>query len=152
MNSDIPIGIELALPWFISIQLVFNWQSIDCHLASDWISIGIGLDLNWHPIDCQLTSDWISIGIRLDFSQSAFSWQSMGIPFVVKCHSIVSQLAHWRQIGRLQIRPTPQIWPKPRLLIGRELEMLASHWSRGPSESFQRGYPYDPEPEPIEHF
>ena len=76
----------------------------------------------------------------------------MGIPLVVQCHSIVSQLAHWRQIGRLQIRPTPQIWPKPRLLIGRELEMLASHWSRGPSESFQRGYPYDPEPAPIKRF
>ena len=76
----------------------------------------------------------------------------MGIPLVVQCHSIVSQLAHWRQIGRLQIRPTPRIWPKPRLLIGRELKMLASHWSRGPSESFQRGYPYDPEPAPIERF
>ena len=77
---------------------------------------------------------------------------NLGIPLVVQCHLIVSQLAHWRQIGRLQIRPTPRIWPKQRLLIGRELEMLASHWSRGPSESFQRGHPYDPEPAPIEHF
>ena len=75
-----------------------------------------------------------------------------GVPLVVQCHSIVSQLAHWRQIGRVQIRPTPRIWLKPRLLIGRELEMLVSHWSRGPSESFQRGYPEDPEPAPIERF
>ena len=30
--------------------------------------------------------------------------------------------------------------------------MLASHWSRGVSENFQRGYPYDPETLPIEHF
>ena len=30
--------------------------------------------------------------------------------------------------------------------------MLASHWSRGSSESFQMGYPYDPEPAPIERF
>ena len=41
---------------------------------------------------------------------------------------------------------------KSRPLIGRELEMLASHWSRGPSENVQRGYPYDPEPGPIERF
>ena len=91
--------------------------------------------------------NWNTIG-----SQSAFSWQSMGISLVVQCHLIVSQLAHLRQIGRLQIWPTPRIWPKPRLLIGLDLEMLASHWSRGPSESFQRGYPYDPEPAPIERF
>ena len=76
----------------------------------------------------------------------------MGIPLVVQCHSIVSQLAHWRQIGRLQIRPTPRIWRKPRLLIGRELEMLASHWWRGPSEIYLRGYPYNPEPVLIERY
>ena len=34
---------------------------------------------------------------------------------------------------------------KSRLLIGQELEMLASDWSRGPSENFQRRYPYDPD-------
>ena len=37
----------------------------------------------------------------------------------------------------------PDILLKSRPLIGRELRMLASHWSRGPSENFQRGYPYD---------
>ena len=30
--------------------------------------------------------------------------------------------------------------------------MLASDWSRGLSENFQRGYPYDPEPVPIERY
>ena len=29
------------------------------------------------------------------------------------------------------------------LLIGQKLETLASDWSRGLSENFQRGYPYD---------
>ena len=55
-------------------------------------------------------------------------------------------------IGRLQIWPTPRILPKWRLLIGRELRMLASHWSRGPSEIFQRSYPYNSKSVPIECF
>ena len=72
---------------------------------------------------------------------------------VVKWHHyIVSQLAHWHWIGRLQIWSTVKNWPKSRLLIGREVRMLASHWSRGPSENFQMGYPYKPEPVPIKHF
>ena len=36
--------------------------------------------------------------------------------------------------------------------VGRELKMLASHWSRGPPENFHRGYPYDPDFVPIERF
>ena len=75
-----------------------------------------------------------------------------GVPLVVQCQPIVSQLAHWRQIGSLQIQLTPRFWPKLRLLIGRELEMLASHWSRGLSEIYQRGYPYNPEPVLIERY
>ena len=31
---------------------------------------------------------------------------------------------------------------KSEFLIGQELRMLASHWSRGQSENFQRGKPY----------
>ena len=107
----------------IGSQLTFDWQSIDIPLAVHYHSVGSPV-----PLDC------LSIG-----SQLALQW-----------HSIVGQLGHWRWIGRLQIRPTPRIRPKPRLLIGRELETLASHWLRGPSENFQRGYPYDPEPVPIE--
>ena len=75
-----------------------------------------------------------------------------GVPLVVQCHSIVSQLAHWRRIGSLQIQLTPRFGPKLRLLIGQELEMLASHWSRGPSEISQKGYPYNPEHVPIERY
>ena len=85
-------------------------------------------------------------------SQLEFCWKSIGIPLAVQCHSIVSQFGHKRRIGKLQIRQKPRIWPKPRLLIGPELKMLASDWSRGPSENFQRGYPYDPEPVPIERY
>ena len=66
--------------------------------------------------------------------------------------SIYIQLANWHMIGRLQIWPTPRILPKWRLLIGRELRMLASHWSRGPSEIFQRSYPYNSKSVPIECF
>ena len=151
------IVIQLTLYWHsIDILLTFLWQC--CQMAFHWHSIGIPLEFNWHSIGIQSAFHWESIDIPLAVnwntigSQSAFSWQSMGIPLVVQCHSIASQLAHWRQIGRLQIRPTPRIWPKPRLLIGRELEMLASHWSRGPSEISQRGYPYNPEPVLIERY
>ena len=71
---------------------------------------------------------------------------------VVNCHPISSQLAHLHWIGGLHTQPTKKIWPKSRLLIGRELRMLASHWSRGPTENFQRGYPYDIVPVSIEWF
>ena len=81
-----------------------------------------------------MTYDLISIDIRLDVNR----------------HTIGSQLAHWQWIGRPKIWPTLIIWLKLRFLIGREPEMLASHWSRGASENIQRGYPYDPEPLPIE--
>ena len=37
----------------------------------------------------------------------------------------------------------PEILLKSRPLIGRELGILASDWSRGLSENVQRGYPYD---------
>ena len=73
---------------------------------------------------------------------------SIRSPMPLDCQSIGT--LDW--IGRLQIRPIPRIWLKPRLLIGRELKMLASHWSRGPSGKFQRGYPNDPKPIPIERY
>ena len=65
---------------------------------------------------------------------------------------MVCKLAHLHWIGRLCIWSTPKIWPKWRLLIGRELRMLASHWSRGPWENFQRGYTYNHECVPIERY
>ena len=40
-----------------------------------------------------------------------------------------------------QIYLIPQILLKSRLLIGRELQMLASDWSRGSVENDQRGTP-----------
>ena len=88
--------------------------------------IGIRLDVNWYPI-CKL-------GLALQWHQNVFRLSD----------------CHW--IGRLQVWRKTKIWPKSRLLIGRELGMLASHWSRGPQKIFQRGYPYDPESQPIECF
>ena len=156
MNSD--VSSQLEINWqLIGSQLTFHlqmsytpfvvqWHSIGIQLALHWKSIDIPLAFNWKSIDIPLVVDWHSIGVNWNTidSQWAFCLQTIRIPLVVQCHSIVSQLAHWRWIGRLQIRPTSRIWPKPKLLIGRELEMLASHWSRGPSGKFQRGYPYDP--------
>ena len=40
-----------------------------------------------------------------------------------------------------QIYLIPQILLKSRLLIGRQLQMLASDWSRGSVENDQRGTP-----------
>ena len=133
---------------------VVQWHSIGIQLALHWKSIDIPLAFNWKSIDIPLVVDWHSIGVNWNTigSQWAFCLQTIRIPLVVQCHSIVSQLAHWRWIGRLQIRQTPRIWPKPKLLIGRELEMLASHWSMGPSGKFQRGYPYHPKNMPIERY
>ena len=52
---------------------------------------------------------------------------------------------HLRLTGQshffLQIYVIPQILLKSRLLIGRELQMLASDWSRGSVENDQRGTP-----------
>ena len=58
-------------------------------------------------------------------------------------------MAEWECIGWFQIRQTFRFWPKSRLLIGREPEILRYDWSRGRSENFQRGYPYGSEPLPI---
>ena len=127
----------MTLHWLsIGIPLVFNWHSIGSQLTFHWKSIDIPLAVNRHSLGSPVPLDCLSIG-----GQLALQW-----------HSIVGQLAHWRWIGRLQTRPTTRIWPKPRLLIGQELKTLASHWSRGPSENFQGGYPYDPEPVPIERY
>ena len=52
-------------------------------------------------------------------------------------------MAQWQCIGWAQIWLKPKILLKSRPLIGRELGILASDWSRGLSENVQRGYPYD---------
>ena len=52
-------------------------------------------------------------------------------------------MAQWQCIGLIKISLMPENLMKSRPLIGRELRMLASHWSKGLSEKFQRGYPYD---------
>ena len=58
----------------------------------------------------------------------------------------------WQCIGWFKVWQKSRILPKSRPLIGRELWMLASYWSRGLSENLQRGYPYNPEPLPMDGY
>ena len=55
-------------------HLAFNWYQMRRQLASDWMSIGIGLLFNQYQIGSQLVSHWESIGTRsmtfLFFKQS----------------------------------------------------------------------------------
>ena len=94
----------------------------------------------WHGID-ELAVHWhILISIEGDLVQVDLEWHS---DFAV---------AQWQCIGWTQIWLMPNILLKSRPLIGRELGILASDWSRGLSENVQRGYPYDPESLPMDHF
>ena len=94
----------------------------------------------WHSID-ELAVHWhILISIEGDLVQVDLEWHS---DFAV---------AQWQCIGWTQIWLMPNILLKSRPLIGRELGILASDWSRGLSENVQRGYPYDPENLPMDHF
>ena len=83
--------------------------------------------VHWYKLTCDWVH-WLFIG-------------QSGIP-----------VAEWQCIGWLQICQKLRIWPKSRLLIGREPKILPSDWSRGPSENVQRGYPYDSEHVPLEWF
>ena len=157
------IGIRLVFNWhqfgfrfvsdwlFIWFKLVVDWHSIGCQFAFNLVLIVFKLVVNWHLIGCQYAFDWEPISIPL-----AVHWNpifiSSCIALVLQLHPNVCQLADYHWIGKLQIWPTKKIWLNLGLLIGRELRILASHWSRGPSENFQRGYPYDPESLPIECF
>ena len=58
-------------------------------------------------------------------------------------------MAQWQCIGSIQIWLMQNILLKSRPLIGRELGILASDWSRGPFENVQRGYPYDRKNMPL---
>ena len=92
----------------------------------------------WHGID-KLAVHWhILISIGGDLVQVDLQWHS---DFAV---------AQWQCIGWTKILLMPNILLKSWRLIGRELGILASHWSRGPWENFLRGYPYNPECVPIE--
>ena len=96
-------------------------------MAAPWRHCGGAVEVQWLKLAGNLVQ-WHKSGLS-------------GIP-----------VAEWQWIGWLQIRRKLKIWPKSRLLIGREPRILLSDWSRGPSENVQRGYPYDPESLPLECF
>ena len=152
LSSGGPIGYQLALDWFISDPANRTLPSIEGsdRLAdtemNSLISSQLALNGQW------LVVNWQSVWKQI-VNQLAFDW-FISDPANRTLPSLEgsSRLAHLHSIGGLQLWSTPKISPKSRLLIGRELRMLASHWSRGSSGNSQRGYPYDPEPGPIEWF
>ena len=93
---------------------------------------------------------WLAMNL-VPLAEEWSEWHSSGT-LALNWLSLPWDESEWHSIGLLQIGLSLRIWLKSRPLIGRELGMLASDWSRGPFENVQRGYPYDPEPVPLEQF
>ena len=140
------IGIRLTLHWhWISFQLTYDLKSIGMTLVS--VLFSNNQTIFWHGVVLGnvgwTTPSWIRHGLvhpNNTQNNSVSKWMRdicKWFPMSWKN----SQLANWRWIGRFWILQTLRFWPKSRLLIGWELWMLASHWSRGPSDNFQRVYP-----------
>ncbi len=116
------IGSPLAWLVLISVSLAENWS--EGHSSGE-------VALRWSSLIETGSKKWTSSWVAVEWQQ----WHKSGLSG--------SALTNWLSIGWLQIWLMQKIYPKSRPLIGRELRILASDWSRGLSENLQRGYPYD---------
>ena len=139
-----------------------NWQSIGIGCLTDFISRlgprsfpsiegndrGPGLEMNLYTWLHWIGSNWsglvnwqsIGIGCLTDFisrpgprSFPSIEGNDRGLGIEMKLYTWLP--VNWRiDVGLVDSRHGQYWWfaPKSRLLIGRELRMLASHWSRGP--------------------
>ena len=130
-----------------------NWEPIWRQLRTNLMLIDFQSNAYRQPIWCQLRTNLVPIEnqYNANWLQIWYQWKSIGHSKTQKLKVHVqtflsmnwnnSQLANWRWIGRLQIFLTLRIWPKSRLLIGRELRILTSHWSRGHQNIFLKWLP-----------
>ena len=166
----LPLAFHLPNTWRpLDCQLTSTWLPLECHLTTTWLPLAFHLPTTWGPLDCQLTSTWLPLECHLTANWLPLDYHLTATWLPLDYHLTTTWLpldyhlsTTWVPLNfHLTTTWLPldyfltTTWgkkkkgPKLRPVIGRELRIKASHWSRASSENIQRRDPYGPESEPL---
>ena len=122
----LPMDNHLNSTWLpLDYHLTTTWLPLDYHLTATWLPLDYHLTTTWLPLDYHLSTTWVPLNFHL-----TTTWLPLDYFLTTT----------WGKKKK---------GPKLRPVIGRELRIKASHWSRASSENIQRRDPYGPESEPL---
>ena len=133
----LPLAFHLPTTWGpLDCQLTSTWLPLECHLTANWLPLDYHLTATWLPLDYHLTTTWLPLDYHL-----STTWVPLNFHLTTTWLPLDYFLTTtWGKKKKV---------PKLRPVIGRELRIKASHWSRASSENIQRRDPYGPESEPL---